>query len=779
MRNNRFNSYAKRIALSTEASPGLRFSKRLRLTFRGGFFLLLLLCISVTAFSNLNTVSAGNPSKVVFVGGTSQALSTYEISSPITVQLQDSNGNPATPLILPIVISLSSNSSGGSGGFFSSDSNGNTKIDKVTIPQSATSASFYYYDLTVGSPKLTASSIGITSDFAQFSITPANLLFASGATQILSSYSLSQPINVQLQDSEGNPISIPGAEKDYKVNLATNSTGANGGVFCSDSIGGTTITSVTINTDSNSAFFYYYDLTPGSPVITGTSTSLSTQTQFIISQSKLAITTGTSQWILPGTVSQPITVELQTSGGNSISMPSNIGSITVSLASNSTGGSGGFFYSDSGGTHKINSCQLSSSSTSSTFYYLDSIIGTPVITASKVGLISATTQFTIDPNPSPTPTPTTSSTPTPTATPTITPTPSPTPTLTPTPSETPPPTTSPTPNETPTSTPTSNPTSTIEPSPTLAPTSPATTPFSSQMPSQTYYTPIPTSTSTRSPLPTTTQNTEFPLHDIDISQITPSPKQIVFGQPLSFEVTILNKGVSNETFSVTLYGNDTIIGNQTITAMPSNSERTLSFPWNTSGFAKENVYSIKAITSEIKNDSNPENNVYTLNSVKQTENSTIPIGFGLWGGGLTWIFITIGLAGPAATSVLVIRKRKPKSPDLELRNSNPKSFQGMSEINDETFPDAYSVMIVGGADSEKSTFCQQLANGYLKQGKSILYITYDQFPEEVRINMRELGWEISGYEQKESFIFLDAYSSIGGKHSKENFLLNNHLRCLS
>ena len=95
----------------------------------------------------------------------------------------------------------------------------------------------------------------------------------------------------------------------------------------------------------------------------------------------------------------------------------------------------------------------------------------------------------------------------------------------------------------------------------------------------------------------------------------------------------------------------------------------------------------------------------------------------------------------------------------------------MSEFNDETFPDAYSVMIVGGADSEKSTFCQQLANGYLKQGKSILYITYDQFPEEVRINMRELGWEISGYEQKESFIFLDAYSSIGGKQSKENFFV--------
>jgi KaiC/GvpD/RAD55 family RecA-like ATPase len=104
-----------------------------------------------------------------------------------------------------------------------------------------------------------------------------------------------------------------------------------------------------------------------------------------------------------------------------------------------------------------------------------------------------------------------------------------------------------------------------------------------------------------------------------------------------------------------------------------------------------------------------------------------------------------------------------------LRNLSPKSFQGISTFTDGAFPDAYSIMVVGQADSEKSVFCQQLANGYLRQGKPILYITYDQFPEEVRTNMKELGWDITSYEQKDDFIFLDAYSSTGGKLSEEKY----------
>ncbi len=80
----------------------------------------------------------------------------------------------------------------------------------------------------------------------------------------------------------------------------------------------------------------------------------------------------------------------------------------------------------------------------------------------------------------------------------------------------------------------------------------------------------------------------------------------------------------------------------------------------------------------------------------------------------------------------------------------------------EVIPDAYSVMIVGDAGSGKSVFCQQLMNTYLKQGKPCIYVTYDCFPSEIRENMKTLGWSTSKYEQDETLLFVDCYSSVAG-----------------
>jgi KaiC/GvpD/RAD55 family RecA-like ATPase len=206
--------------------------------------------------------------------------------------------------------------------------------------------------------------------------------------------------------------------------------------------------------------------------------------------------------------------------------------------------------------------------------------------------------------------------------------------------------------------------------------------------------------------------------------------------------------------------------------MTPNSEKNLSFQWDTSGFARSSVYSIKATTSEIQNDSDPENNVCIYKYVKLSDNSTIPIAHeGL--GETTWIYlIALGSIIFVVTCFVFIRKlKKPKLIDSELRDQKPKDFQGLSDIADGGLPDAYSIMIVGEADSEKSVFCQQLANGYLKEGKPVVYVTYDQFPDEVRTNMKDLGCDISSYEQKGNFTFVDAYSSTGGKQSREKYFV--------
>lgn len=385
-------------------------------------FLLVLvsLSISVLVFSSQVTVEAANPTKVVIIGGAAQTLSIYEMSKIITVQLQDSSGNPAPAKGSGEDIHLSTNSSTGNGGSFTSDSSGSSKVNIVHIPPGSDSISFYYYDLAIGLANITASASNITSASTLFNVTNAFLSFSSGGSQTICSYGISQQITCQLQNAYNNPVNIPPLESSIEVALTSNSTG---GTFYSDATGNTTITKINLSPGSNSTNFYYGDLKSGSSVLTATSTvTLSTATQFHVSKSKLTIISGDSQNVNIGVISSPITIELQNSVGNALSMPTSIRSINVNLLTNSTGSQGGSFYSDGGGTTKITTVQFSSASIDKIFYYLDSTTGTALINASGTEITPAITTLSIVTPPTPTPSPTPTSTDTPTQS---TPTPQP------------------------------------------------------------------------------------------------------------------------------------------------------------------------------------------------------------------------------------------------------------------------------------------------------------------------------------------------------------------
>jgi len=131
--------------------------------------------------------------------------------------------------------------------------------------------------------------------------------------------------------------------------------------------------------------------TAGSQTITVTDGSVYATDSITVNPgaaSKLVYTAGTSQTLIAGQVSSVITVQRQDQYSN----PTTTGSITVQLASTS---SNGRFYSNSGGTTLITSVTINSPSNSADFYYRDTSAGTPTLTASRTGLTSATTQFTI------------------------------------------------------------------------------------------------------------------------------------------------------------------------------------------------------------------------------------------------------------------------------------------------------------------------------------------------------------------------------------------------
>jgi parallel beta-helix repeat protein len=86
-------------------------------------------------------------------------------------------------------------------------------------------------------------------------------------------------------------------------------------------------------------------------------------------------------------------------------------------------------------------------------------------------------------------------------------------------------------------------------------------------------------------------------HDLGITGID-SPKTIIGkGYTLPVNATIVNYGAYAETFNITIYANTTVVTSQTLT-LTSGNFTTISFAWNTSGFAKGN-YIINAVVDNL------------------------------------------------------------------------------------------------------------------------------------------------------------------------------------
>lgn len=86
-------------------------------------------------------------------------------------------------------------------------------------------------------------------------------------------------------------------------------------------------------------------------------------------------------------------------------------------------------------------------------------------------------------------------------------------------------------------------------------------------------------------------------HDIGIRTISTSKTVVGQGYSLTINIKVTNYGVSTETFNVTTYAN-TIIINTSVNVITSRNSTTISFAWNTTGFAKGN-YTISAYAEPV------------------------------------------------------------------------------------------------------------------------------------------------------------------------------------
>jgi len=95
-------------------------------------------------------------------------------------------------------------------------------------------------------------------------------------------------------------------------------------------------------------------------------------------------------------------------------------------------------------------------------------------------------------------------------------------------------------------------------------------------------------------------------HNVAITNLTLSKTIVGQGLTAKMDVNVSNQGNFTETFNVTVYANTTSIATQTVTIASGNST-TITFTWNTTGFAKGN-YTISAYAWPVPDETDTNDN---------------------------------------------------------------------------------------------------------------------------------------------------------------------------
>lgn len=223
---------------------------------------------SITA----NFVSSAT-NRLAIISGNSQTILVNQVSSPITVERQDSNGESMTGG--KTTVNLTSTSPSGK---FYSDPAGNTEITTIDITGSASTVDFYYKDSQAGTPTITVSASGYSSESATFTIvdsvsqTATRLSFIDGIDQVFTIKAPSSQITVERQDAIGRPVTS---------GTTTVTLTATMGAFYSDSACTQPITTITINDGSSMASFYYKSSTTGTATLVASAQDLTSATATI------------------------------------------------------------------------------------------------------------------------------------------------------------------------------------------------------------------------------------------------------------------------------------------------------------------------------------------------------------------------------------------------------------------------------------------------------------------------------------------------------------------
>jgi hypothetical protein len=103
-------------------------------------------------------------------------------------------------------------------------------------------------------------------------------------------------------------------------------------------------------------------------------------------------------------------------------------------------------------------------------------------------------------------------------------------------------------------------------------------------------------------------------HNIVIASVTTSKTVLGQGGNLTINTTIFNYGNNTESFNITVYVNTTVITTCAVVSLVNRTSITITFTWNTTGFAKGN-YTISALADIVPSETDTTDIIYAYGKV--------------------------------------------------------------------------------------------------------------------------------------------------------------------
>ncbi|HOP06455.1 MAG TPA: circadian clock protein KaiC [candidate division Zixibacteria bacterium] len=90
----------------------------------------------------------------------------------------------------------------------------------------------------------------------------------------------------------------------------------------------------------------------------------------------------------------------------------------------------------------------------------------------------------------------------------------------------------------------------------------------------------------------------------------------------------------------------------------------------------------------------------------------------------------------------------------------PTGIEGLDFTSNGGLPIGRTTLICGSAGSAKTVLAAQyLAAGIMQYDQSGVFVTFEERPQDIRINMRSFGWDIEQWEKEGKWVFVDAAPS--------------------